>query len=236
MTFYLIGLGLDLKSISAEALSVLKECKKIYLEAYTVELPYSVEDLQEFLGLRIIPLTRTIIEMESFVSEAKNKDIALLVYGSPLTATTHISLILKCRKEEIKIRILHNSSILDAVAETGLQIYKFGKIASMPKWDKKYKPESFIDVIKDNLKIKAHTLILVDIGLSYGDALKQLEQASDNKLKLDKIIVCSKLGTKESRIFYENLQELAGREVYAPFCFIIPSGLHFLEEEALESL
>jgi len=29
------------------------------------------------------------------------------------------------------------------------------------------------------------------------------------------------------------LEELYGKEVYPPFCFIIPSDLHFLEEEML---
>jgi len=236
MTFYLIGLGLNLESISLEALEILKNCGKIYLEAYTVDFPYETEKLGGIIGARIIPLTRTMVEMEIFVSEAKNKDIALLVYGSPLAATTHISLVLKCKKEGIKCRIMHNASILEAVGETGLQIYKFGKIASMPAWKEKYKPSSFIDVIKDNLKIKAHTLILVDIGLNYGEALKQLEESASNKIKLDKIVVCSRLGTNEGKIYYETLDELAGREVYAPFCFIIPSKLHFLEEEALKSL
>lgn len=234
--FYLIGLGLDLKSISTEAIEILKRCKKIYLETYTVELPYSQEELEEVIGARIIQLTRTMVEMESFVSEAKNKDIALLVYGDPLAATTHISLVLRCKKEGIDYRVLHNSSIFDAISETGLQVYKFGKTASMPAWTEKYKPASFIDVIKDNLKIKAHTLVLVDIGLGFGDALNQLEKASSNKLKIEKIIVCSKLGTQEEKIYYETLEELAGMEIYAPFCFIIPSSLHFLEEEALEGL
>jgi len=236
MTFYLIGLGLDLESISLEALEVLKECRKIYLEAYTVELPYSHEEIEKTIGQKIIPMTRTMVEMESFVSEAKNKNIALLVYGSPLIATTHISLLMRCKKENINYRVLHNSSIFDAIAETGLQIYKFGKTASMPAWTEKYKPSSFIDIIKDNLKIKAHTLILVDIGLSFGDALKQLEEATSNKLKLEKIVVCSRVGTEKSRIYYENLNDLAGMEVYAPFCFIIPSNLHFLEQEFLEGL
>ena len=236
MTFYLIGLGLNLKSISEEAREIAKRCRKVYIESYTVELPYDVEELEEFLGIRIINLTRTMVEMESFVSEAKDKDIALLVYGSPLTATTHISLILKCKKENIEYRIFENASIFDAISETGLQIYKFGKTASMPKWEKNYKPESFLDVIKDNLKIKAHTLILVDIGLNYGDALKQLKETCENKLKIEKIVVCSQLGTENSEIFYDNLHELAGKEVLAPFCFIILSKMHFLEQEALERL
>lgn len=234
--FYLIGLGLGLRSVTEEEREVLKECGKVYMESYTVELPYKHGELEEELGTRIISLTRTMVEMENFVDEAKNKDIALLVYGDPLAATTHISLIMRCRKQGIKLRIFHNASVFDAVSETGLQMYKFGKTASMPAWTEDYKPDSFVDLIKDNLKIKAHTLILVDIGLSYGSALKQLGESLDNKLKPGKMILCSRLGTKEGKIYYDELEELAGKEVHAPFCFIIPGKLHFMEEEALASL
>lgn len=238
MTFNLIGLGLNLGSLSLEALNVLKKADKVYIENYTVELPYNAEELEKLINKRIILLTRTLVENEKFVEEAKDKEIVLLVYGSPLIATTHISLVLKCKKEKIPYKILHNASIFDAISETGLQFYKFGKTASMPKWENNYKPESFIEVIKDNKKIKAHTLLLVDIGLSFGDALKQLEEAlnkeSKLKTKLKKLIVCSQLGTENSRVYYDNIGNMYEKEVYAPFCFIIPSKLHFLEEEALE--
>jgi diphthine synthase len=232
--FYLIGLGLDLKSISLEALEIARKSEKIYIENYTVEFPYNIQELEKVIGKRIIPLTRIMVENENFVEEARKKDIVLLVYGSPLTATTHISLILKCKQEKIACKILNNASIFDAVAETGLQVYKFGKTTSMPKWEEKHKPKSFVDIIKFNQLIKAHTLILVDLNLSYGDALKQLQESCRKKVKLDRIIVCSKLGTEKGRIYYDFLPELYGKEVYAPFCFIIPSSLHFLEQEALE--
>ncbi len=236
MTFYLIGLGLDVKSISVEAPETLKNCEKVYLDNYSIEFPYDIEYLEETFEVRIIPMTRILIESEDFVMEAKDSNIALLVYGSPLIATTHISLILKCRKEGINYRILHNASIIDAISETGLQFYKFGKTASMPKWTENYKPDSFANIIKENAKIKAHTLVLADIGLSYGDALRQLREACKNKkFKLNKIIACSRLGTDEGRIFYDSIDEIAGNEIYSPFCFIIPGKLHFLEEEALES-
>ena len=98
MVFYLIGLGLNLKSISLEALEILKRCKRVYIENYTVEFPYKIQDLERVVG-KIIPLTRIMIENEKFVEEGKNKNIALLIYGSPLIATTHISLILKCKNK-----------------------------------------------------------------------------------------------------------------------------------------
>ena len=36
---YLIGLGLNEKSISLEGLEAVKKCKKVYLEGYTVDFP-----------------------------------------------------------------------------------------------------------------------------------------------------------------------------------------------------
>lgn len=235
MTFYLIGLGLDAKSLSIEALEICSKADKIYIENYTVEYPYPAHKLQEIVG-RIYPLSRKLVEEEKFISEAENKNIVLLVYGSPLIATTHISLILKCKELGIEYKIFHNASVFDAVCETGLQFYKFGKTASMPAWTENHKPDSFIKILQDNKKIKAHTLILVDIGLSFPDALEQLKEACRKKVKLEKIIVCSQIGTKNSRIYYSSIEDLYGKEVYAPFCFIIPGELHFLEKEVLDMM
>lgn len=234
--FYLIGLGLDLKSISKEALEVCRKASKVYIENYTIEYPYDLGELDVIIERRIIPLTRIMVENEKFVEEARNKNVVLLVYGNPLIATTHISLLLKCRKEKIEYKVLNNASIFDAITETGLQIYKFGRTASMPVWSEKYKPDSFVDIIKNNQKIKAHTLVLVDIGLHFSDALKQLEKATNHKIKFDRIIVCSRLGTDEGKFYYDTINNLFGKEIYEPFCIIIPGDLHFLEEEALNEL
>lgn len=232
--FYLIGLGLDLKSISVEALEVCRKADKIYIENYTVDFPYDVESLEKVLEKRIILLSRVMVENEKFVEEAKNKDVVLLVYGSPLIATTHISLILKCKKEKIEYRVFHNASIFDAVCETGLQVYKFGKTASLPAWTENFKPKSFVEIVKLNKAIKAHTLMLVDMGLTFSQALEQLKTAFRGKnTKLGKLVICSKMGTEESRVYYEHIEKLMGAEIYPPFCIIIPSELHFVEGEAL---
>jgi len=50
------------------------------------------------------------------------------------------------------------------------------------------------------------------------------------------IIVCSRLGTNDKKIVYGNIEDLKNEKIKAPFCIIIPSELHFLEEEALELL
>lgn len=233
---YIIGLGLNPDGISKYGLEIVKRCKKIYLENYTVDFPYSEGELQEVLGKKIISADREFVESLEIIDEAKKKDVALLVYGSPLTATTHISLIQEAKLSKVKYKLIYSASILDAIAETGLQVYKFGKITSMPKWTKSYKPTSFMEIVKENQSIKAHSLILIDIGLEFSEALEELKKsAEEHKIKLKKIIICQALGTKNKRIMYKTIQEAEEfTGVRKPYCIIIPSKLHFVEKEFLE--
>lgn len=228
---YLIGLGLDLGGISKSGLEAVKKCEKIYLESYTVEFPYSKKDLEKSLGKDVLDADRDLVESQKIVEEAKEKDVALLVYGSPLMATTHISIIEEAREKNVEIRILHNASIFDAVAETGLQLYKFGRTASMPNFE----ADSYVEIIKKNHEIGAHTLILIDIGMGFNDALERLEKDCKNKgVVFEKIIVCSRLGNEDSEIYYGKIGELKNKNVKAPFCIVILGKLHFAEEEFLK--
>ncbi len=233
---YLIGLGLNVDGISKFGLSIAKKCKRIYLENYTVDFPYTKHQLEEVIGKKIINADRNFVESLEIVDEASKCDVALLVYGSPLTATTHITLLQEAKKSGIRTKVIYNASVLDAIAETGLQLYKFGKISSMPMWKKNYEPNSFMEIVKENKSIKAHSLILVDIGMEFQTALKQLEiSAKEHKIKLKKIIVCSQLGTQNKKIFYKTIEEFKEYEnIKKPYCIIIPSKLHFVEKEVLE--
>jgi len=42
------------------------------------------------------------------------------------------------------------------------------------------------------------------------------------------------LGLPDSKIYYGKIKDLGSKKVKAPFCFIIPGKLHFLEEEFLK--
>jgi diphthine synthase len=229
---YLIGLGLNVDGISKYGLAMAQKCKRVYLENYTVDFPYSLEELQNVIDKKLIAANREKVEGLSLIDEAKKMDIALLIYGSPLTATTHITLIQEAKNSGIRCKVIYAASVFDAVAETGLQLYKFGKITSMPN----FKADSFMQIVQQNLSMKAHSLILIDIGMKLSKALEQLEKAAEeHKVKLDKILVCSQLGTKYLSIYYDNLEELKNLKVKKPFCIIIPSKLHFLEKEVLEN-
>jgi len=230
---YLIGLGLNEKGISKQGLEAIKKCKKIYLDDYTVNFPYPLKNLEKEIGKKVIPAEREIVEsMNELLDKANKGNIALLVYGAPLTATTHISLLQEAKKRKIKYEIIYNASVLDAITETGLQIYKFGKITSLPNFE----ADSFIVVVKQNQSIDAHSLILVDIGLEFKKAIERLKKTAEkHKIHLDKIVVCSMLGTEKKKILYGSFNELENKKVEFPFCFIIPGKLHFMEEEILES-
>lgn len=238
MAFYLIGLGLDKGSIQADALKILKNCDEVYLESYTVNFPYEISELESLLGVKLKILKRSAVEDESVLDGAPEKDVALLVYGDCLLATTHIQLILECERKGISYKIFNNSSIMTAVARTGLQLYKFGKTASMPDWRKHTnKPTSFMDYVRDNLSIEAHTLLLTDIGLDFPLALEQLKEVCEKEsLDVGKLVVISMAGTDSQKIYYGSLEDLAEKKVKIPFCIVIPSKLHFVEEEALGEL
>ena len=232
---YLIGLGLNEKGITLEGLEAIKKCKKIYLESYTVDFPYPISKLEKVIKKKIIKLGRGDVESDKLVKEAKKQNIALLVYGCPLFATTHVGLLMECEKNKVKTSVIYSASVFDAIAQTGLQLYKFGKIISMPKWEKNFEPNSFLDSVKQNYSINTHSLILVDIGFSFNKALEQLENASAKRgVKLEKILVCSSMGTANAKMFYGKISELKDKRIISPFCFIIPGEMHFIEQESVE--
>ncbi len=253
---FLIGIGMNKDSISLNAIEILKQADKIYLENYTVNFPYSKNELEKIYNIKIIELNRQSVENESILKEAKSQNIALLVYGDALSATTHMQLILECKKQNIPHQIFHNASVLTTIAETGLSLYKFGKTTSMPNWtEHTNKPTSFINYIKQNQSIDAHTLILTDIGLEIKNAIQQLlesakKDTSNTKECTErrtltfpkKIVVISHAGTPSQKIFYDTPKNLA--KLFSqtqnicpmPFCIIIPATLHFLEKEMLEKL
>ncbi|PIO08440.1 diphthine synthase [Candidatus Pacearchaeota archaeon CG10_big_fil_rev_8_21_14_0_10_34_12] len=228
---YIVGLGLNEKGISLEGMEVVKKCKKVYLENYTVEFPYSKENLESTINKKVILSDRGFVESFEVLEEARKMDVALIIYGSPLMATTHISLMQEAKESKIKVKVIHSASVLDAVSETGLQLYKFGKITSIPGFE----ADSFVETIRENQTIGAHSLILIDIGLDFEKAIEKLDNAAKKgNIKFGKFVVCSNLGSKKQRIRYGRIEILKEEDIKPPFCFIIPGKLHFVEKDFLE--
>src|SRR3989339_485375 len=213
---YLIGLGLNIEGISRFGFEILQRCKRVYLENYTVDFPYTIGELQEV------------------IFQGKTKKLLL----ANREKVENLELIEEAKKMKVKYKVIHAGSIFDAVAETGLQQYKFGKVTSMPAWKKNFEPTSFMKIVEENISINAHSLILIDIGLDFQNALEQLEiSAKEYNIKLNKLIVCQTLGTKSQKIHYKEIEELKEYNgIKKPYCIIIPSKLHFIEEEMLKEI
>jgi len=163
-----IGLGLgDAKDITVRGLEIVKRAKRVYLEAYTAILSshLDVRPLEEFYGREVILATRTMVEQQSdlLFEGAKEEDVAFLVVGDPLAATTHHDLITRAHELGIATRVVHNASIMNAVAACGLYLYTFGQTVSIPFFDEKWRPMSFYHKIATNMNNDMHTLCLLDI-------------------------------------------------------------------------
>ncbi|KAJ8898256.1 hypothetical protein PR048_003616 [Dryococelus australis] len=163
---YLIGLGLgDVKDITVKGLEIVKKVDRVYLESYTSVLSAGKDELEEFYGRHIIVADRDLVEQGSdqILLDAVDKDVAFLVVGDPFGATTHADIVLRAQSANIKVEIVHNASIINAIACCGLQLYSFGEAVSIPYWTDTWKPDSFYEKIAANRKRGLHTLCLLDI-------------------------------------------------------------------------
>ncbi len=246
---YLIGLGLrNEKSLSLHALDVLKSSERIFLEGYTSkQVDFNLDSLKELIGKNIEIVGRDFVEnTENIIALAKSKDVALLIAGDPMVATTHIELVLDAYNSNVKVEIINNASVINAVANIGLEIYKFGKITSIPFTTESFMPETPYNIIADNLSIQAHTLCLLDLRLeesrfmSFKEALNYL-LSLEKKIKKgiisedSLVVVCAGLGSEKERIIFGKVKDVLQQDLDVfPQCLIIPSKLHFIEEEALK--
>lgn len=248
----LIGLGLsDEKDVTLHGIEEAKKADNIFIELYTNKWTGNLVNLEKLIGKKIIELKRKDLEENSskILEQAKNTNIVIFVPGDPMVATTHSSLIQDAKKLGIKTKIIHNASIISAIAETGLHIYKFGPSITIP-FPEKTKgelPESIYEVIKMNKNRGIHTLCLLDVIAENGrfmsatEAMKILldieKKRNDNVFTENtEVIVFSKAGSDESSIFYGKSKDLLKKNIKdIPAVLIIPGILHFTERNFIEN-
>ncbi|WVR09148.1 diphthine synthase [Kwoniella sp. DSM 27419] len=173
--FYVIGLGLsDEKDITVKGLEAVKGAARVYLESYTSILMVEKEKLEAFYGREVITATRELVELEAdeILRDSDKVDVAFLVVGDPLGATTHTDLLLRAKSLDIPTQVIHNASILTALGSTGLQMYSFGQTLSLVFYTETWRPDSWFDRLEENLRLGVHTLVLLDI--------KVREQSEEN--------------------------------------------------------
>ena len=186
-TLYFIGLGLsDERDISVKGLEIVRKSSRVFLESYTSLLNINHSKLEEFYKKKVEICYRETVEIEmdeilkAISSEGKEDEIfSFLVIGDPFCATTHSDLQLRAIKLGIKVKAIHNASIINSVGVTGMQLYSFGHIVSVPFFTEKWRPYSFVNRVVTNFQNKLHTLVLLDIRVR--------EISDENLLKGKKI-------------------------------------------------
>jgi len=238
---YIIGIGLnDEKDITIKGLETVKKCDIIYLENYTSKLiNCTINNLEKFYNKKIIPADRELVEnTKEIINNAKTKDIAILIIGDPFGATTHINLVSEAKKENIKVKVIHNASILNAIGEIGLELYKYGHVTSIPFDNKNIKTP--VEIFNKNYKNDLHTLFLLDLDPK-NNRYMTIKEAADyllkNKINENLIAIgCAAIGSENPEIKTGKLKELKNHKFRKfPQCLIIPAKkLHFVEEEKLK--
>ena len=245
----IIGLGLGgPNSITMDGVIALSLSEHIFYETYTSPIH---SDTLEWIKLKSqkepIHLSRSQVEEpKELIDLAKKTNVSLLIVGDSLSATTHVSLLLECKKNNIESHVIHNASVLTAVAGVlGLQHYNFGPVATLVLPEGNYKPLSPIDKIKTNMENGNHTLVLLDIKADNPDnepiymtasqAAEQLIEAGIEKNT--KVAVAARVAREDQELWYGKLKYLANRDIgKEPHSIVVPSKLHFTEKDFLESL
>jgi diphthine synthase len=267
MVLFLVGLGLgDEKDITVRGLEIVRSCSKLFLEHYTSILGVDTKKLEAFYQKEIILADRFMVEdfAEGIFGSALNANVALLVVGDPLCATTHTDMMIRARKSGIKVEVVHNASVMGAIASTGLQLYQFGQTVSVPFFDGEWRPDSFYNKIKYNQGGNMHTLVLLDIKVKEPDfdamgrnqkkflpprfmtvnqAIAQMLEVEDKRKEgvcgFDHLAIgCARLGQPTQQIVAGTLAELLLVDFGTPLHSLVlcHSELHELEEDFLEPM
>jgi diphthine synthase len=247
-----IGLGLyDENDISLKALEEIKNCDKVFAEFYTAKLTgTNVNKIEKTIGKHIEVLNREETEKgDKILNIAKDKIVALLTCGDPMTATTHVDIKLRAIKMGIKTRIIHGSSIFTAVPGLlGLQNYKFGRTTTLVYPEKGYFPTSPYSIIKVNKEIGLHTLVLLDIQadkkryMTANEGIKLLlkmeDKLKENIITEDNVVcVVARAGSSEPKVIAGAIKDIIDKNFGPPLhTLVIPGKLHFMEFEAIQIL
>jgi diphthine synthase len=247
----LVGLGLwDEKDITLKGIERAKSADIVYLEIYTSKWHGDIKGLEKIIGKKIISVKRKDLEENSnkILDEAKNKKIVLFVFGDPLVATTHTSLLLDAKKKNIDVEIIHNASIYSAVCETGLHMYRFGATVTIPFPEKTSNkiPRSIYETIIGNKKKGLHSLLLLDIiyeknkFLTPNEGMEILIETEKimkkNVFTMDtEVVVLARAGSDKSLIVFGKVKDLINKNFgEPPFVMILPGNLHFTEKDYLK--
>jgi diphthine synthase len=240
-----IGLGLyDKTDVSEKGLACIRNADHVYLECYTSRLMgTTTEELGDYYGKPVHPLFREDVEQhpEEMLDKAENSTVVFLCAGDPMVSTTHADLRMRAEERGIRTAVIHAASIASAVCGvSGLQNYRFGKSCSVPFPQKNWSPTTPIDVIAQNLSLRLHTLVYLDIQneryMTVPEAVSLLEEMAGKKgIDIPLYVGIARAGSDEPVIVAGSGEKILAADFGPPLhILIVPAELHDMEREYLE--
>jgi diphthine synthase len=240
-----IGLGLfDKTDISEKGLACIRQADHVFLECYTSCLMgSSTGELETYYRKPVHRLFREDVEQhpEHILSLAEKEQVVFLCAGDPMVSTTHADLRMRAAGRGIRTSIIHAASISSAVCGlTGLQNYRFGKSCSLPFPEKNWFPTTPFDVITQNLSLRLHTIVYLDIRkdrfMTIPEAVELLEQmAGEKQLAIPLYIGVARAGSDDVIVRAGPPEKIRCEEFGPPLhILVIPAELHEMEQRYLE--
>ena len=247
---WFIGLGISgFKSIPNEAIDILSKADIVYLEQFTSPIGKSdLTKIKNAIKGEFKEGKRWLVEDgNEILKNAKKKRVALLSYGDPYIATTHIELRTRAIEEKIQTYSIHaSSSLTSMIGECGLHFYKVGRIATVMNEMKSLTTPYY--VIYKNIIEGNHTVLLLEYNQDKGffldpkDALSRLLETEKGQMRKvisssTYVIVASRIGFRDQTVISGKISSLEKRDFgKPPHTVIIPGKLHFTESDALKIL
>jgi diphthine synthase len=240
-----VGLGLfDKTDISQKGLTCIRKADHVFLEGYTSCLAGStVRELEQYYQKPVHRLFREDVELhpEHLLELARKEQVVLLCAGDPMVSTTHADLRIRAAERGIPTAIIHAASIASAVCGlTGLQNYRFGKSCSLPFPQKNWFPTTPIDVIIQNISLRLHTLVYLDIqkdrSMTIPEAVGLLEQMAEEKHNPIPLYVgIARAGSGDVTVRAGPAEKIRTTDFGPPLhVLVIPAELHDMERRYLE--
>ena len=247
---FLVGIGLGCKDLSLGAIEACKR-SELYVDRYTsVVSGEQMAQILQLSGKQAKVLGRKDMEedLKVLVTRAKSMDVAILIGGDPLMATTHKIILIEAKRQGVHSEIVHSSSILSAaIGESGLDFYRFGCIATIPKWSEHYKPVSFYESVRKNLSNNLHSLLMLDYKQELGasltpkEAIGMLKKAEESyKLGIicdsTIIMILNNVSSSKQNSIFTTISKAENLELEGPSVIIIPAAITEIEMECVGSM
>jgi diphthine synthase len=246
---WFVGLGVGgSDALSDRARKIISESDIVYFEQFTSPIKEDeTRSLQQIATGQFRLAPRWLVEDGNEILEAAKKNtVALLSYGDPYIATTHIELRVRAISDGTKTDTVHASSaVTSLIGECGLHFYKVGKtvtiMSGIPSATAYY-------TIFENLKLGNHTIVLLEYNQNKNfflnpkdaiDSLLEQEKEQARKVFSDDTygIVASRIGQADQKIIAGKFSDLRNVDFgEAPHTIIIPGMMHFTESDALKVL